>query len=260
MGEVQFPEYERREALVRTKGYKPKNIEYVCEGHGEPNIILLSGYGVDLEVAWGEIYTALQGSNRVLAYNRLNVGHSTRSKKRQTGEEIVALLRGLLVIAEMQPPYVVVGHSIGGMYAQLFARLHAEEVAGVVLVESAYPGQGDIRSYCKMNWMQAMLFPSISSELAAFEETSRQLQEAPAFPNVPLIVVSSGQCKSDTFVKKQQSLVTLSPQGRQMIAFQSGHNVQNDEPEVVLKAIREILALETPKSYRSYGPEYKKCI
>ena len=47
-------------------------------------------------------------------------------------------------MAEMQPPYVVVGHSIGGVYAQLYARLRPKDVAGVVLVESAYPNQDDI--------------------------------------------------------------------------------------------------------------------
>ena len=244
---------------MMSKGVKAKNIEYVCEGHGEPNIILLSGYGVDL-ASWGKIYTELQGSNRVLVYNRLNVGASSRSKVRQTGNDIIKMLRHLLIMAEMQPPYVVVGHSIGGIYAQLFARQHPKEVAGVVLVESVYPYQEDIKQYCKLSWLDAMFFPMRSPEIASFEETSQQTLDAPNFPDTPLVVISSGRDSSETFQEEQRKLVSLSPQGRQVIAKPSGHFVQLDEPEVVLQAIRDVLAFETQRSFRSYGPKWKKAI
>lgn len=260
-GEVQFPEYERREAIMRTRTSKVRKqvIEYVCEGHGEPNIILLSGYGMDL-VSWGKIYTELQGKNRVLAYNRFNVGGSSRSKRQHTGNEIVSLLRRLLVMAEMQPPYVVVGHSIGGVYAQLFARLYPKEVAGVVLVESIYPNQADIQRYCKRRWFDTLCYPLRSREIDCFDETSQQTLDAPAFPDVPLVVVSSGSNTSELFQEEQRSLASMSPRGTQVISERSGHFVIIDEPDVVIQAIRDVLAFGTERSFRSYGPSDKKYI
>lgn len=252
---------ERSEAIVFSKSNKRKKIIYARQGSGEPNVLLLSGYGMDLDASWGKIYTALRDNNKVLSYNRLNVGKSGRSKVPQSGKEIVALLQELLGMAEMQPPYIVVGHSIGGIYAQLFARMCAKDVAGVVLVESAYPGQKDISRYCKMGWKEYLRNPNPwrSSEIKTFDETSQQLKEAPAFPNVPLVVVTAGHA-SPLFQEKQKGLVSLSPQGVQVIAKHSGHYVQNDEPEVIIQAIRDVLANDIDRSYRSYGPAWKKCI
>ncbi len=65
----------------------------------------------------------------VIAVDRLGVGKSDRPTEPQTGEVIVATLRSLLAQAGVPPPYVLVGHSLGGLHVELFARRHPDEVA-----------------------------------------------------------------------------------------------------------------------------------
>jgi pimeloyl-ACP methyl ester carboxylesterase len=91
--------------------------------------------------------------------------------------------------------------------------------------------------------------PTKYSEIAHFNQTVAQLQQAGPFPPVPLIVISAGKrsaLASDEANRwisaHQRDLVTLSPRGTQVIAENSGHFVQNDQPDIVIQAIRQVLA------------------
>lgn len=160
----------------------------------------------------------------------------------------------------MKPPYVLVGHSLGGLYAQLFARQYPKEVAGVVLIDSAHQDQEEMRQAQEgairratsgiIWWFDSVAHPRRHTEITSFAETASQIRAAPPFPDIPLIVISAGKEPPSWFVgdgfnrifkENQRRLVVLSPQGRQIIAKQSGHFVQNDEPEIVVQAIREVV-------------------
>jgi len=235
-------------------------LEYVMAGEGKPVIVFFSGYGADIDASWGRILPEVKKISTVLAYNRFNYGDSDKVDAQQTGAEIIASLRSLLREKGLNPPYVLVGHSLGGVYAQLFAREHTEEVCGVVLVDSSHPDQEDMRRAQEgairravsgtINWIDSVTHPRRHTEIASFTETARQIRAAPPFPDIPLTVISAGKeppswLVGDGFIRmfqeNQRRLVSLSSQGRQIIAKQSGHFVQNDEPEVVVQAIREVV-------------------
>lgn len=241
-------------------GMKQKVVELVIAGRGDPHIVLLSGYGVGVDYSWAKIFSELKARHRVIAHNRWGVGRSASTGTPQTGKEIIGVLRKLLSIEEVHKPYVLVGHSIGGVYAQLFAQLYPKEVGGVVLVESAHPDQLVMKKACKeglgrraldgtLDWLDYTINPRRHSEITNFEETAQQIRDAPPFPPIPLVVVSAGIQPPGLLVGKkyrqvleenQQKLVELSPLGRQVIAENSRHFVQNDEPEVILKAIQDV--------------------
>ena len=218
---------------------KRKKMETVVSGKGDPPIVLLSDCGMDLHSSWAKVFTPLQDHCRVLAYDRWNAGKSESTTVPQNGKEIIRVLRGLLSISELALPCVLVGHGMGGLYAQLFARLHPEEVAGVVLIDSSTPDQNPNADFLKRT-MDA-LNPRRNSEMACFPETAQQLRAAPGFPSIPLVVVGT---------QRQDELVGLSPQGRQIVLQQSGHCVQNDEPQVVIDAVREVVAAARDNSQR----------
>ena len=67
----------------------------------------------------------------------------------ESGAVVIASLRELLRYAGLQPPYVLVGHSIGGLYANLFARLYPAEVAGVLFVEATHPRDQEMLAACR---------------------------------------------------------------------------------------------------------------
>jgi pimeloyl-ACP methyl ester carboxylesterase len=235
-------------------------LEYVMAGEGNPVIVLLNGYGADIDTSWSRIFPEIKTISTVLAYNRFNYGDSDKVDVQQTGTEIVASLRSLLREKGLNPPYVLVGHSLGGVYAQLFARQHTEEVSGVVLVDSSHPDQEEMRRAQEgairravsgtINWIDSVTHPRRHTEITSFAETASQIRAAPLFPDIPLTVISAGKgppswLVGDGFIRifqdNQRRLVALSPQATQIIAKQSGHFVQNDEPEVVVQAIREVV-------------------
>lgn len=232
-------------------------LAYVRAGVGAPVIVFLSGAGMDID-SWFKIWPAAAEMRMAFAYDRPGVGRSDRPTTPQTGEVVVATLRELLRQAGGPPPYVLVGHSLGGLHAELFARSHPDEVCGVVLVESAGPEEAEgAPSRGTAARVIAMVFATIDrlrgrrglSEMDAVGETIRQIAAAPPFPDVPLIVVTGGRrmrtvpdAAFEAHQEAQRRRVMLSPQGRQVIAEASGHFPQLHQPEVVIGAIRDVLA------------------
>ena len=153
---------------------------------------------------------------------------------------------------------MLVGHSLGGLYVELFARLHPDEIAGVVLVEAASPEEAmdPPRPGFTARMIGAAMTvldrargrPRGLDEVDHVAETVRQIATAPPFPDVPLVVVTGGQrmrmvpeAAFAAHQAEQRGRTMLSPQGRQVIAAGSGHFPQLHEPEVVVAAIREVV-------------------
>src|SRR3982074_397340 len=108
------------------------------QGTGTPTVILESGLGDTLEV-WNTVQPLIAaGCARTLAYNRAGYLGSDNSNSPRDSATIVADLRAELRRQDIKPPYVLVGHSLGGLYMQYFARNYREEVAGLVLVDSTH--------------------------------------------------------------------------------------------------------------------------
>jgi pimeloyl-ACP methyl ester carboxylesterase len=109
-------------------------------GDGRPTVVLESGDG-EPGLSWGRIPQEVAKFAPVCAYDRAGLGWSESSPWPRTLANIVEELRTLLGRAGVSPPYVLVGHSMGGLYMQYFAHRHPEEVAGMVLVDSAHKDQ-----------------------------------------------------------------------------------------------------------------------
>lgn len=236
------------------------DLEYVAAGSGRPVIVFVNGAGGPVE-GWHTVYPAVARLGTAFAYNRLGVGGSDRPHTPQTGEAIVATLRALLAAVGLPPPYVLVGHSLGGLYTNLFARRFPHEVAGVVLLDAAAPGD-EVLQHEHQSLLQRMskrvlgvtdtiLGKDAYGEVAFVSETVRQVAAAGPFPDVPLIVVSGGKrppswlMTAEAFrvrATNQQALSAMSPRSKQVIAARSGHFPQFAEPDLVIQAIREIVA------------------
>jgi pimeloyl-ACP methyl ester carboxylesterase len=195
---------------------------YAVSGSGRPAIVLLNGAGVSLE-GWQELYPALERLGTVFAYNRFGVKGSDPPQQPQTGAMVIAALRELLAYAGVESPWVLVGHSMGCLFAELFARLHPLEVAALLLVE---PVQADdprsLRSHEDefahatsrvLGLPQPMLEANLHGELACLEETLRQLEAAPALPDIPRRVLHT-----------------------------NGHFPQLSQPQSVLDALQDVIA------------------
>jgi pimeloyl-ACP methyl ester carboxylesterase len=109
-------------------------------GEGSPAIVLESGL-MSTVLGWTEIQRALAQSYRVVSYDRAGLGWSDAGPMPRTAERIVDELHSLLERAAVPPPYVLVGHSFGGLTMPLFAARYPEETAGMVLVDPVVPAE-----------------------------------------------------------------------------------------------------------------------
>lgn len=111
-----------------------------CVGTGSPTVVLESGLGGNSRL-WARIADGAATTTRVCAYDRAGTGWSDDAPDARDSLSIVNDLHQLLSAADERAPYVLVGHSTGGVYAVTYAAQHPEQVAGMVLLDSASPRQ-----------------------------------------------------------------------------------------------------------------------
>jgi len=227
--------------------------EYVCSGNGRPVIVLLNGSGGPIE-GWYKVYSALERLGTVFAYNRLGVGRSSKPCEPQTAEVAVSALRALLNHIGLAPPYLLVGHSLGGLFANAYARMHPDEVCGVALIDATAPGDVcELKAHRGLiqRGLEAVLNTVLGknefSEVTHAQASADFVNTASPFPDLPLVVVTGGKASKlmparvrEIRAVNQKALSTLSPRGRQVIAKRSGHFPQFSEPELVIAAISSL--------------------
>lgn len=234
-------------------------LEYLLRRRdGGPTLVLISGAGVGLK-GWSALFPAIESLGTVFAYNRFGIGGSDRPRSRQSGAAIVAALRELLAGAGVAPPYLLVGHSLGGLYANLFARFHPQEVCACLLLESTHPHDRTVLRQHEAQLLRALgnllrrpqerFRANVHSELRWIDQTAAQIDAAGAFPPIPLTVMTGGRAPPVSLLppaaararrRRQQDLARLSPLGTQVIAERSGHFPQLTEPQLVLDAIARL--------------------
>jgi pimeloyl-ACP methyl ester carboxylesterase len=136
-----------------------------CTGSGGPTVVLENGLG-ETSLLWSRITATVGRDTRVCAYDRAGQGWSGDAPRPQDGAQIAADLHTLLARAHETGPYVLVGHSTGGVYALTYMARYPAEVAGMVLLDSAGPNQFTAlpdypRQYATMRRLTA-LAPSLA--------------------------------------------------------------------------------------------------
>lgn len=123
--------------LVDVGGYR---MHIYCVGHGSPAVILDSGLG-DSYISWRKVQPQIGQFTRVCSYDRAGLGYSDSSPHPRTSKVMAEELHTFLHNSGVSPPYILVGHSMGGFDVRLYASLYRSEVAGMVLVDSSHPEQ-----------------------------------------------------------------------------------------------------------------------
>jgi pimeloyl-ACP methyl ester carboxylesterase len=214
---------------------------------------------------WGKVLEGASREATVFAYNRPGYGNSDVAMTPRDGQTVVEELRQVLRQKGLKPPYVLVGHSLGGLYTQLFARAYPDEVSGLVLVDAMYPRQ--VKATRDFPWAVRlagrMLFSrTVWREIEKMDETGdavlalpgiddkpivRLVNEPKPHPGeVPPIALDLGVFRNDraTYEMVQQ----LYPKARTVVV-DSDHQVSLATPEAVVNAIRDIVkAQSAPRS------------
>jgi pimeloyl-ACP methyl ester carboxylesterase len=219
-------------------------------GAPAPTVVFEAGLGNDA-TTWRLVAGPIAKFARVVTYDRAGLGQSLPmiDKTAVTADKVATNLYALLAAADIRPSYILVGHSLGGLYVQMFARKYPRDVSGVVLLDSS---SADAPSELKT---RARLEPGTAAyfEEEGIAESNKQVKGAGPFPDVPLGVIAAtnhGPYFKDweaTLMRLQQELAMLSPQGRLVVAEGSGHDIQLDRPNIVIEAVMRIVAAQGPK-------------
>ena len=216
-----------------------------------PTVVLEAGMGAAKET-WSDIFAAISSTNTVFAYDRPGIGRSKPTTRPRDGNTIVSDLRALLKRRGLPPPYVLVGHSAGGLYMQLYARLYPSEVAGLVLVDSTHPtqleGAGSMENRGLASTVIAVSgwFGPVATEFGAIVETGRQVLAAPPLPaDLPVVILIATDRSGTDIARfdnaKRADFAQLYPHAR-VREVEGGHNVPIERPQAVIQAIRDVLA------------------
>jgi pimeloyl-ACP methyl ester carboxylesterase len=226
-------------------------VEVVEYGEGDTTVVFESGLGNDW-TSWDEVASEVASEARVFAYSRPGYGQSDETSTPRDAAHIVEDLRALLAARGVAPPYVLVGHSFGGAYMELFAKAHPEEVIGVVLVD---PRHRDFTTACEQDGFEGCV-PSASvvaslpqvqiDEFNAFAQTSDEIRAVGGFGLYPVRVLTA---TSHGFAPEVEalwesmlgSLADEAADGEQSVFVGAGHLLQVEKPHEVAEVILSLI-------------------
>jgi pimeloyl-ACP methyl ester carboxylesterase len=252
------PQSSSLEKLVDIGG---RRLYIKCSGEartGSPVVVMDSGMGNTSDV-WSLVQPKVAQFARVCSYDRAGTGKSDPAPKPRTSQDIVNDLHKILVQAGISSPFMLVGHSLGGMNVRLYASKYPKEVVGMVLVDSTHEDETDrmiallpaeIRKNAKAEDMVVQ-----NSEGIDFNKSIEQVRASGWHSDIPLLVLTRGSATlnpndyavpslapkfEQIRLELQQELVRRSSRGKQIIAEKSGHNIHRDQPDLVIDAIRQV--------------------
>ena len=121
--------------LVDVGGYR---LALRRAGVGRPPVVLEAGMGQGAS-SWEALLEAVAAFTQVVAYDRAGVGASEAAPTPRSGPEVVRDLQALLRAVQIPGPYVLVGHSLGGLLVRVYTQQYPDEVAGLVLLDAPHP-------------------------------------------------------------------------------------------------------------------------
>jgi pimeloyl-ACP methyl ester carboxylesterase len=233
-----------------------RTVEVFEAGSGDATVVFESGFGNDW-TPWQTVANEVAMDARVFAYSRPGYGQSEPSDEPRDATHIVEELRTLLTAHEYAPPYILVGHSFGGAYMELFAKTHPDEVAGLVLVD---PRHRDFTATCEdSGYTGCTIPPSLVAalprvqmdELAGFAEISDEISAAGSFGTYPVRVLTA---TSHGFAPEVEalwvamlgSLAAEAAHGEQQIFTGAGHSLELERPRDVAAAVLEMVSAAYP--------------
>lgn len=248
-------------------------------GKGTPPVILINGAGDNIQQAWGKVLPRIIKITQIIAYDRQGLGKSNPSLNittPRTAKKVVIQLRRVLQKAHINPPYILVAHSLGGLYLQYFARNYPHEVAGIVMVDgNIVPGvllkqihgltsirqkrripkliyeqdQEDQRTLQKLLTLKKNIHNKPTVAQSALIEyylenlgkkiSAKQVANSPPLPNVPMAVLVSRKDPIWHLIQKQFALSVSN--SIYCVYPNSGHYIQRDDPKAVISAIQWVV-------------------
>jgi pimeloyl-ACP methyl ester carboxylesterase len=220
-------------------------LAYACRGEGQPTVVLEAGLGAAGTNQFFSFVDRIVGTTHVCTYDRAGTGSSDGrpSEARPVTAGLMAReLHALMEAIGVEPPIVLVGFSYGGMPVRAFEGAYPGETAGMVLLDAS--SEPEVPVYERLHagpWID-------DTDRIDIHATVEELQEAGDLGELPLVVVTAERIEDEWLAtvprleaRFQARLAGLSSNAIHVVATGSGHFVHEDEPDVVVAAIRAVV-------------------
>jgi pimeloyl-ACP methyl ester carboxylesterase len=234
-----------------------------CAGAGASTVLLIAGFGGGTD-GWEAVAPELTAEARVCSYDRFGTGTSDRPPTDQTFTTEADDLHQLLQAAGEVGPYVVVGHSFGGAEAVAFTSRFSEEVQGVLLLDAspvtwpsavcAVPADGSQTAAVFVGLCATISDPAQNPERLDAPAAFADVASIQSLGDVPMTVATRADLSypglaatvnarlADVWTRGQAHWATLSTAAELVTVADTGHNIQVDQPAVVIDQISSLLA------------------
>ncbi len=213
-------------------------------GKGEMTVVFENGMSDSLEI-WGALPDSISKYARVFLYDRADIGKSDLSQSERTIPNMVSELRALLKDQSINPPYVMVGHSMGGLIVRYFSSNYPGDVKGLLLLDPAPESYWKTMSKKKYDeyvkggteWYETRFPARYRKEWYSFMTNLKYMDNLNINSNLPVILVSSSAWK---WYKYQKDILTGFKNSRQ-IELEGEHHIFKFHPDLIIQYIRELI-------------------
>jgi len=251
-----------------------RTLRYRCAGHGTPTVLVEQGMAISVEttfswktpVGWAVIFPRISRVTRICVYDRAGLGRSSKLTAPATSLDAARDLHVLLGRLRIPPPYVLAGQSLGGMDALMFAHTYPNTVTGMILIDSSHPDQQ--RRFAEvlpprsadespvLRGFRDGPDAPVMGEWFDFPRNSELMRNLHGLGAKPLIVLTHDpkalapgglvppqweELTEPVWQQLQAQLATLSTNSKLIVVEHASHNIQFDQPQVVVKAILDVI-------------------
>jgi pimeloyl-ACP methyl ester carboxylesterase len=236
------------DVLIATVG--GRNISYKVLGSGRPVIVMMSGLG-DGMASFERVAPELAKGATVIIYDRAGYGGSTNAVGPADAAAVSRDLSAMLIQSGVSGPYVLIGHSLGGLFAEFFAAQYPDQVAGLVLAESR---AADFSRRCEASkawpckppkWVVNFMAQGAQSEFASLPSTIEEVEATKPESGKAVLILSRpvGKSRLDrVWGEAQNDLARRYPGARHLNAPAGGHDLHRDQAPWFIATVLEYMA------------------
>ena len=231
---------------------------YNVFGKGQPTIVIEAAMGDDSE-SWEDIQAKLSHFATVVTYDRLGLGKSQSTTMPRTVANFANDLDEFLTTENISPPYILMGHSLGGFIIRKYQNDHPEKVVGMILVDPLHEYQYEMLMAIKTKADQEKTKSEVQefyqnqplgvqNEFKEYHYNCQVMQKLPFAMDLPITIIASlmvneSVTKEERLVKKElfENWKKDAPQIKTIYTTKSGHYIQDTEPELILDAVKSMI-------------------
>jgi pimeloyl-ACP methyl ester carboxylesterase len=228
------------------------SLQLLIGGQGSPAVIFEGGFGIGI-ASWSTLQKDVAVFAQTVSYDRAGLGQSDLGPKPRSAKQIATELHAALEKAGVKPPYVMVGHSLGGVFVRVFADMYPKEVVGMVLIDPSQESFNDWLSKNQPDRLKAAetniekATEGVRAEFAGVDISYAQARATKVPAGIPVVLLSATEDESmpaegrKVWIEKHKEWLATVPGSKHIIVEKAPHFIQAQQPAVVLDAIKQVV-------------------